>query len=144
MGFDHRLTAFDSIPGTGLGKAFNRIVLNQCLSFAVSISPPTFAQREIHRYNNRALSPLFFLTYPSHFSSSCGSAKKRLIANYFLKSLIISFITIIIIPIEMPPRINANKAFVATKMVQTLKNSSHGHSKKLISSCPLKHCRNLL
>jgi hypothetical protein len=43
------------------------------------------------------------------------------------------------IPIEMMPRINANKAFVATKKVQTLKNSSQGHSKKLNSSCPLKH-----
>ncbi len=44
----------------------------------------------------------------------------------------------------MPPRINANKAFVATKKVQTLKNSSHGHSKKFISSYPLKHCFNLM
>lgn len=44
----------------------------------------------------------------------------------------------------MPPRINANKAFVATKKVQILKNSSHGHSKKFISSYPLKHCFNLM
>jgi len=44
----------------------------------------------------------------------------------------------------MPPRISANKAFVATKKVQTLKNSSHGHSKKLISSCPLKKKKKIM
>jgi len=46
----------------------------------------------------------------------------------------------ITIPTEKTPRINANKAFVATKNVQKLKNSSHGHSKKLITaiSCEFK------
>jgi len=53
---------------------------------------------------------------------------------YFLKSLIICFITMSIIPIEIAQRINARKAFVPTKKVQTLKNSSHGHSKKLIAT----------
>ncbi|PTQ78344.1 hypothetical protein C8R26_103106 [Nitrosomonas oligotropha] len=43
-----------------------------------------------------------------------------------------------IIPAEITQRINANKAFVITKKVQTLKTSSHGHSKKLISSYPLR------
>lgn len=43
-----------------------------------------------------------------------------------------------IIPIEMIPSINANKALVATKKLQALKNVSQGHSKKLISSCPLR------
>lgn len=53
---------------------------------------------------------------------------------YFLKSLIISLIVIKIIPTVIMHRINANRAFVATKKVQTLKNSSHGHSKKLIAT----------
>jgi len=56
--------------------------------------------------------------------------------DYFLKSLIISFITMKIIPTAITQRMNANKAFVVTKKVQTLKTSSHGHSKKLISSYP--------
>lgn len=55
---------------------------------------------------------------------------------YFFKSLIIDFITMKIIPTEITQRINANKAFVVTKKVQTLKTSLHGHSKKLISSYP--------
>ncbi|MXS78425.1 hypothetical protein ABF87_10740 [Nitrosomonas sp. JL21] len=41
-----------------------------------------------------------------------------------------------IIALAITQRINANKAFVATKKVQTLKNNSHGHSIKLISFCP--------
>lgn len=53
---------------------------------------------------------------------------------YFLKSLIICFITMKIIPTVIKHRINANRAFVATKKVQTLKNSSHGHSKKVIAT----------
>jgi len=53
---------------------------------------------------------------------------------YFFKSLIICFITIKIIPTVILHRINADRAFVATKKVQTLKNSSHGHSKKLIAT----------
>lgn len=53
---------------------------------------------------------------------------------YFLKSLIICFITMKIIPTVIMHRINANRAFIATKKVQTLKNSSHGHSKKLIAT----------
>jgi len=57
---------------------------------------------------------------------------------YFLKSLIICFITMKIIPTVIMHRINASRAFVATKKVQTLKNSSHGHSKKLIATISWK------
>lgn len=58
----------------------------------------------------------------------------ELLECYFLKSLIICFITMKIIPIVIMHRISANRAFVATKKVQRLKNSSHGHSKKLIAT----------
>jgi hypothetical protein len=56
--------------------------------------------------------------------------------DYFLESLIISFIVMEIIPTMTTQRIKASRAFVITKKLQTLKISSHGHSKKFISSYP--------
>ena len=70
-------------------------------------------------------------------SATSDGSNNMLTSNYRLKSLIICFITIRIIPADKTPRINANKAFVVTKNVQKLKNSSHGHSKKLILVLPV-------